>query len=238
MREQLRLLHRLQSQDAEVQEMVATLSSLPKQLEDARRALAEMEKRLSRDRDALMENEAFQRKQEEEQKSLSQQISKSKSKLSQVRNLKESNAIQREQETNRRALDLREADLKKLSQALQDQRARIADQEAKLQGYANDLLAQEDAGKKRLEELKKTSEQAQVVREELLKDIDSSVLARYETLRKRKRWPILASAERSICSACHISISPQIYNHLFRGQSIENCANCHRILYLPTHLQD
>lgn len=237
LQDQLKLLQRLQEQDAQVQETVLTLRSLPRQLEDAKRALSEMEKRLVRDREAFAENQTFQRMQEAEQKGLAQQIAKSKSKLSQVRNMKESNAMQRELESSRRLLDSREEGLKRLSQTLTEQQVRIEENEAKLQGYRQDLQAQETAAHSRLQELREKSEQAQTARKEVIEKISPAVLKRYETLHQRQRWPILASAERGVCGGCHISISPQIYNNLYRGDSIEVCANCHRILYLPSKVE-
>ncbi len=238
MKEQLRLLRLLQSQDAQVKEMFTVLSTLPKQLADAKRALAEMEKRFEKEKQTLAETETFYKSQEEEQKNLAQQIAKSKSRLSQVRNAKETNALQREIDTNRRALDLREEELKRLSDALLEQKTRIVFQEEKLAKYTQELAIQEAESQARLKELEEKAQQAQFSRIEFTEKILPVLLKQYETLRKNQRWPMMASASQSICSICRIQISPQIYNNLYRGDSVETCTSCHRILYLPQMLEE
>jgi uncharacterized protein len=40
------------------------------------------------------------------------------------------------------------------------------------------------------------------------------------------------------CGGCHMTIPPQLYNILIRGNSIESCPNCHRIIYWDELLKE
>ncbi len=40
------------------------------------------------------------------------------------------------------------------------------------------------------------------------------------------------------CSGCHMAIPPQLSNIVARGDSLENCPQCQRLLYREAMLDD
>ena len=82
MRDQLKLLEELQRHDARLQELESVMKSLPEKLRAAENALAELEKLLSKERDELLDTEAFRRSQEDDQRDAEQLLNRAKSKLS------------------------------------------------------------------------------------------------------------------------------------------------------------
>lgn len=232
MKEQIQWLEQLQQQDARLQEIDHLLLSLPQDLLQAKRALARMEQQLQQERTLIEETERFQQKQQDEQRELAAQIAKSKSKMTQVRNLRESNAVQRELESNRRALETRESELQTLTTTLQTQKERFQEREQTLQRYTEELSHQENSTQTRLNELREQQQVEHQARAHLTQQIQPDWLRTYENVRKR-RWPVLVSAHKGTCAGCHMQISPQTYNNLHRTGAIESCAYCHRMLYLP-----
>ncbi len=70
-------------------------------------------------------------------------------------------------------------------------------------------------------------------KKELLINIDSSAIAKYEKVRKKKQNGIAVTAVISNnCSGCHMSVTPQIISDLMADKDIVLCDNCSRILYL------
>jgi predicted nucleic acid-binding Zn-ribbon protein len=53
---------------------------------------------------------------------------------------------------------------------------------------------------------------------------------RYELVRKR-RGSAVAWTATGTCSACHIAISPMMFQKLRRGEELDQCPSCQRILY-------
>lgn len=237
MRDQLKLLEELQRHDAQLIELDALKTALPQKITAAEQAIAELEKLLQRERAELADTEAFRKGQEDDQKESEAQLSRAKAKLSQVKNLKESNAVQRELETTRRQLDNREGEVQKLAAALDQQRAMIADHEAKLNESVRELDAQREATKQRLTEVAAQLAEAHKVSDEMAKQLRPDILKRYRTVRMR-RIPAVVPVRDGTCSGCHMRIPPQLYNVIQRGASLEQCPNCVRIIYWSKLLEE
>lgn len=69
-------------------------------------------------------------------------------------------------------------------------------------------------------------------RESVIKDLNPSILKRYETIKSRRAGRGLAKVLNETCQECFIHIPPQVYNVLIKGtEELIACPNCHRILY-------
>lgn len=237
MREQLKLLEELQRHDARLIELDALQKSLPQKLIAAEQAIAELERLLERERAELLDNENFRKGQEADQKDTQEQLTRAKAKLSQVKNMKESNAAQREVETTRRQLDTREEEVQKLGAALDQQRAMIADHEARLQQSQRDLAAQREATQARLAEIQGELAEAQKVSDEMAKQLRPEILKKYRNVRLR-RIPAVVVVKDGTCGGCHMRIPPQLYNIIQRGSSLEQCPTCNRIIYWSKMLEE
>ena len=71
-------------------------------------------------------------------------------------------------------------------------------------------------------------------RESLASGIEAAQLARYDRIASRRR-PAVAMAVKGGCTGCHVTIPPQILLHLRRGDGLQTCGNCQRILVLAEH---
>ena len=144
MRDQLKLLEELQRHDAELIELEGLCKSLPERVQAVESAIAELDRLLAEKRLELADTEAFRKSQEQEKKEATDQLSRAKAKSSQVRNLKEGNAISRELETTRRQLEQREEEITKLSQAITEQQSKIGEHEARIGDQRKELAAEQE----------------------------------------------------------------------------------------------
>jgi predicted nucleic acid-binding Zn-ribbon protein len=60
--------------------------------------------------------------------------------------------------------------------------------------------------------------------------IRRDVLAKYDAIRRRRGFAVVP-AQRGVCMGCNMALPPQLFNTLQRGESIEYCPSCHRIVY-------
>ena len=83
---------------------------------------------------------------------------------------------------------------------------------------------------------------AQIAEERKLRDVAAArvrpdVLKKYSAIRMR-RGLAMAPVKNGTCQGCNMNIPPQLFNLLQRGDSIELCGNCNRIIYWDKLLEN
>ena len=230
MRDQLRRLEELQQHDARIQELENALKAIPAKLASTQNDLARVEGMLATERAALTETERYYA----EQKSLltddEQSVAGAKHKLTQAKNSKEYMAAQREIEQRRESLAGREGEIAKLVEAVEAKKKLLGDRSTDVQALKDSLQKDNDAARARMNELEGKIAALRAERDALAAGIKPEVLKRYGTIRMRRGLAVV-SVRNGTCQGCNMNIPPQLYNTLQRGQTIETCPSCHRIIY-------
>ncbi len=68
-------------------------------------------------------------------------------------------------------------------------------------------------------------------RESLRKGLPPTLLKRYEFILRRYNGSAICEVREGVCLGCHLSMLPQLYIDLQKGEEILQCANCQRIVY-------
>ena len=68
-------------------------------------------------------------------------------------------------------------------------------------------------------------------RREQEEKIDPEDLTRYERIFVGRKDSAVARADDNVCTACHMTLNPQVLNLVLLGQDIVECQGCSRILY-------
>ncbi|HNY65858.1 MAG TPA: C4-type zinc ribbon domain-containing protein [Deltaproteobacteria bacterium] len=69
--------------------------------------------------------------------------------------------------------------------------------------------------------------------EKLRKDVDQSLLSKYDRIRQSKKGLAVVECIDGVCKGCHMHIPPQLFNELVRGDKLIICPTCQRMLYIP-----
>jgi predicted nucleic acid-binding Zn-ribbon protein len=163
-------------------------------------------------------------------------LKKSKSKMMMVGNSKEYHAMVREMDSLEKLNRSRDEEKAAFAEELERQTG--ADQEisgqvetvrAELEVARAGLADRMAAAEKRLAELG-------ALRKEACKVLPPPILSRYEFIRSRLANPVIVSVDQGVCSGCNISIPPQAYIELQKGQQILSCPNCQRLIYWIQHI--
>ncbi len=237
MKEQLRLLEELQRHDARLQEYETTLKAIPEKLQVLKNDLAKMEALLAREQQGLAGTESFRRDQEQQIKADSENITKAKAKLQQVKSGKEHMAAQREVEANRKMVGDREEETLKLIDAIESTKKTIAshaDDVSQLRAHVEKETAQ---ASQTVDELRAKAAAEKTVRDEVAAKVKPDVLKRYGSIRLRRGLAVVPVVGGT-CQGCHMIIPPQLYNMLQRGLAIESCPSCARIIYWAELMKD
>jgi uncharacterized protein len=227
---QLKLLEELQRYDARLQEFETGLKALPEKLQEKKTGLGKLEAMLDKERAALADTEKFKRDQEASVKDDEASIAKSKTKLQGVKTGKDYMAAQREVEFARKAIADREAEIIKLMEAIENQRKRVATYEGDVAQLRAVVAKEEEETNAKMAELRAKVEGERVGREQAAARVDPNVMKKYSTIRM-KRGLAVVPVVGGTCKGCQMKIPPQLFITLQRGNTLETCPTCNRIVY-------
>lgn len=237
MKEQLRFLLQLQAIDAKVKELEAQIKSLPTKLEPARRDLAKLESMLAAEKQRLAETASWKQQQETLLEREVDAMRAAKSKLNASKTGKEFNAATREIDNKKKAIFEREGEIKKVSEVVTTTGAQAEAHEKDVEAIRQSLAAEEADVASRVAVLREEIVAVSVGRDELRGQIEGSLLKTYDSLATKKGYSV-APVQKGVCQGCHTSLPPQLNNILARGESIESCPRCSRIVYRVEMLED
>ncbi|RYF09277.1 MAG: hypothetical protein EOO40_07180, partial [Deltaproteobacteria bacterium] len=158
-------------------------------------------------------------------------IRKWEARLNDIRNQREYQALQRETEGSKRANRDNEEKIgelyarkESLDKDLTAARARLEQVEVERQAEADRVKAEADAmdGQIQAEQLR---------RDALIPRIPKPLFRTYDAIRARRMGVGLSPVTAGCCTGCNIRLPPQLYNILQRGDTIEQCPSCRRVMF-------
>jgi uncharacterized protein len=227
---QIDALEKLSALDAELKELGDVLRKERGELETKKTRLAGLVERLSRGKQSIEEMEKARGDLMGEARQMLIQIERSREKLSRCRTERESNAVQRELEELRKLHRDREIEMEKIDVLIAQGRADVTAVLGEHDKLEAELLSIEDAATGRIAEAQGQFDERGKLRLELVKAVPPQVYRRYELVRSR-RGTALAYTHSGICSACNMHLSPMLFQKLKRGEDMDQCPSCNRIIY-------
>ena len=236
MREQLLNLLQLQTCDVKVRELATAAKQLPAKLDPLRRDLAKLQGMLDAERAKLAETEAWRKSQQETIDREREALKTAQSKLQASKNSKEFNAASREVENKRKAIQDREAELKKVSETLAQSKTQLDSRDADVQKLRDELAAGEAGMKDQVDTLNAQLAEAVTARDAARAGVEKQWVKTYDTLAAKRGYAV-APVIKGVCQGCHMALPPQLNNILARMQSIETCPRCGRLVYRQDMLE-
>ncbi len=236
--EQIRQLVALQHVDDAIHGIDADLKAAPQEVEELGRRFAAQDEQRNRVLDKLRHLRDQQKRLDSDIEDDSTRLKKSKSKLMQVANNREYQAVVREMDTMERQNRSREEERLALREETSLQESNLTELEDAWKALQEDLEVKTANLDARLSEGRAKKAELDKKRENTGSEVPAPVLARYEFIRRRLEHPVIVPVDNGICTGCHIAIPPQAYIELQRGQQILSCPNCQRLIYWDNHFQD
>jgi len=222
----------VQELDLRIVALKKEIATLPRQIAVIEKALEEHLRRLDLDKTALSGNLKDRKKHEADIHGHEQKISKLKDQMMQAKTNEQLWAFQKEigfceveiSKCEDRILALM-LDAEKLEAKVRESQAALDEEKRGVEAQKADAVRRAQADKKEL-----TGVMAH--RAELAKAMPAALLSSYDRLHARMRDGVaIARAEDGICTACRMTIRPQLYAELRIGDEIHSCENCRRLLY-------
>lgn len=228
---ELGLLISLQETDIEIKRCNAEVASLPGRRAAIEEAFAASVKEflvLKAELDsATSERRSLEASVAEEQT----KHEKFKTDLMKATNEKQYSTAVREIDATKKTISTLETEVLKLMEKVEKLEAQVNERspaiEAKRAEVDSQIVALTtavEADQQKLATL--TTERAQ-----LISQLTPGTRATYERVARLKSGVALAEARNYACTACRMTIRPQAFNDIRRGESIYECENCGRILF-------
>jgi len=227
---QIAALENLAKLDATLSKLEAELAREGEALSDKKSQLKKLEERFASTRASVGDMDKTRGELLHDVRQMSVQMERSREKLARSRTEREVNASQREIEELRKLYRDREIEIEKINGLAEQARVEMDGANQARQVLIGDLGTNASEQESRLGTLEASVAKEREQRKELVKAVPPALYRRYEMVRKR-RGSAVAWTFHGTCSACHISISPMMFQKLRRGDEFDQCPSCQRILY-------
>jgi predicted nucleic acid-binding Zn-ribbon protein len=226
----LALALRLQALDRKIGALENEISTLPKHVLEIERKLDAHTRRLEADKAALIANQRDRKKLEGDIQVHEQKISKLRDQMLQSKTNEQYRAFQNE-------ISYAEGEIRKAEDRILDFMEQSEPLEKNVKTAEVDLKAQKqhvDGEKKHAQEKTSVDQKAlaevRAERKSIVDQMDPKLNLEYERIRRKTKGTAIADASDGRCDACQISLRPQFFQDLRRGDKIMFCESCSRIL--------
>ena len=232
----IKLVIRLQDLDNRVAELTKEVAALPKHIAEIEKKLEAHERKLEADRAALAANQKDRKRFEGEIQLQQQKISKLKDQMLDAKTNDQYRAFQHEIEYCENEIRRSEDGILDLMSASEPLERNVKTAEAALKQEKAHVEAEKQQARERTAGDQRELDELQAERRTITDQITAKVMAAYERVRKLRRGIAVAEAVDGRCSQCHMSVRPQFFQDLKRGEQVMYCESCSRILYYnPPH---
>jgi len=231
LREEIKRLMDLQTLDRKTRELEESLSTIAGRVNQLREQTTKYEAELDRLSTEASEAAATRKKQERELAEGEARLRNKRMRQNLVRNDKEVMALNHEVDSLKENNQQLEGELLVLMEAATPRDARIKELTESLAQSRTQMAAAEKEIASQVEEIKGELTKQRREREKISKEIDATLLSRYDVIFSRRQGVAVALAKGGTCTGCMRRLPPQLYNEIQKHLQIHFCPACQRILY-------
>ena len=229
--EKLNALLMIQSIDTKFDNISREKEETPKEIEKLRKGLDLLDSAVEQNLSTVEELKKERRKVERELEEIDLKLKKSKLRLNEVKSNREYQAVLKEIEDLKDLTFQKEETVIKWMEEIEIQEKKCADNTVRREESQEEYKSKEKAFSQRIRELDKEVQSLNEKRVQLSPNLDEDLLRRYNGLRSHLKGRVVVPVIEGVCQECHLGIPPQQYNELIKGDSMQSCPHCSRIIY-------
>ncbi|MDH4128277.1 MAG: C4-type zinc ribbon domain-containing protein [Spirochaetota bacterium] len=161
-------------------------------------------------------------------------IKKLKDKEKFVKTQKEYIALDTEQSLKRESIQELEKSISEINKQIETIKITLANKNKELNEQETKLNQLKEKTQIKLNEIETNIKKIETVRNEVIPEIDTNILSRYEYIVKNKNGLGIVPIINGICSGCNLAVTPQLIAIIRKNKEIIACSNCARLLYFPS----
>ena len=232
MKEQIKVLVKLQHLDAESIRIKSTLNDVSKKLKHLDSSLEEIEQTI-KDQESVLDGLKKQYRDYESDVKLNlAKINKSQEKLRSVKTNKEYQSLLKEIEDVKSKNSSIEDIMIECLDRIDEAEEIIATKKDEYLQLSDHIKSEKQSIEHEAEIDKKKLDELDMDRKNVSGLIDSQLFKKYLVIKEQQEGLAVVPVKDAVCHGCNVNLPPQLYNELFRHDSLKFCPNCHRIIYL------
>jgi predicted nucleic acid-binding Zn-ribbon protein len=221
----------LQAIDLEIDKIDSDIKAEQNALDERITALAMREQNITK----LVENiTALDKQKRELEAEASDRLSHVKdrqSKMMQVQTGREQTALLKEIEDGKKSVKENEEKIVALMEESENLIAQVEQEKNLLKGEKEMVEEEKEKVRSAIESINKGKKTKDTDRQNQAQLVEERLLKKYNTLRARRNGLAVANVLQGVCQGCFMSIPPQKYNILLKGEKMLDCPSCQRIIY-------
>lgn len=230
-REDMDVLIKLQSIETESGKIRSVLDRVEDDIADREKRLKDAElhhKTLSLELADIRKN---YKELEDEMQSREDRLAKSQEYLKNVTTNTEYQTLLREIDDNKKKNAEVETQMIEILDTLEAKEKEVADSQSGLDKISEEVSA--DVAGIRESSVNERKELEAIVskRDEIAKDVKPKLLDRFNKILKQSAGLALVPVVNEVCKGCYMNVPPQQFIEIQRGESLNFCPHCHRMLY-------
>lgn len=155
-------------------------------------------------------------------------------KMMQVQTSREHQALLKEIEENKRLIKANEERTLQIMEQIEEIEKNAAELTNLCAGERDLLVEETENAKKAVSKIATRKKNVLERRSALAPELNPGTLKRYDMLRQKRSGAAVVPTRNGICQGCFMTIPPQQANEIRKGEKLNFCPTCQRILYYVT----
>jgi len=231
LKEEISKLIALQELDSNLSGFDQNIEEKQQELADREQSILDKETNIEQCREKAGDLEQRERDIKAAHEDAGIRIKERQNKMMQVQTSREHQALLKEIEEAKKLIKETEEQLLQVMEQAEQAEAEAVELENICTGE-KELLAEEtdtvEAAVKKLNTRRKTVFNK---RNKLAKNVQSSLMKRYDKLLKKRKGLAVVQVINGVCQGCFMAIPPQQFNEIRKGEQMHSCPTCQRIIY-------
>jgi len=221
----------LQKIDAELAGFDREISEQEQEIDKRQQSIDEKKEAIAQCQERIKELQEKKRAIEIENEDAGARIKDRQNKMMQVQTSREHQALLKEIEENKRLVKESEEQLLATMEAM-EQTENEAKELENLLTAEEELLGEETVTvNKKIKKIQNRRKTVAKKRDSLAADLKAPLLKRYNMLLAKRDGLAVVKTVDGICQGCYMAMPPQQYNEVRKGDKLQICPTCQRMLY-------
>lgn len=231
MNEEIKQLTELQVIDLEIAEFDAEINAETAELTKSENAFNERQGLIEELKEKIEAAETQRREIEAKIADELSWIKERQGKMMQVQTNREYQSLLKEIEDGKKSIKDEEDVVVRIMETSEANAIILEEQESLIKDEKKILTKESAKVKKHAGAIGRKKSKMVTKRDAMAKDINTAVLRKYDLLRTRRTGKAVVGVVNGICQGCFMTIPPQHFNNILKGDRMLNCPTCQRILF-------
>jgi uncharacterized protein len=221
----------LQAIDKEIDQIDQAIKAEQSGLDERISALAKREAFINELQEKIEMQQRESRTLEGEMADKMSHVRDRQSKMMQVQTGREQTALLKEIEDAKKSAKENEENIVAMMVSIEQLTTQITAEKNLLKGEKELVAEETNKVRANIETINKGKKEKDGLRSEQAVKIKGSVLRKYDTLRQRRNGLAVVNVVDGVCQGCFMSLPPQLFNRLLRGDELFDCPTCQRMIH-------